>query len=172
MHVCLNCNYKSETPSKFCPECGQPMAIVQWQKPETVAPPPEQPGVYHPTPAYRPPYAPPTYYYPTPVRREPEVSLGKKIAGMALGIAGLVFSLLAMFLLMITGSYAYSRGGIGVMIVMYAFIGLPLSIVGVSLSAAGGADGKKPGFSIAGKITGVIGIVLSAIVILSVLSSV
>ena len=158
MYICMNCNFKTEMPAKFCPHCGQAMAVIQ-QEP------------------VRPVYSPATPVY---VSTGPEVSLGKKIVGMALGIGGLVCSVLA-FLYTIIGLlsddvssysyYGYSYYSYNdevaemfyILGIVFGIIGLVLSIIGATISASSGADGRKLGFSKAGKICGIIGVVLSAI---------
>ena len=161
MYVCFNCDYKTETQSKFCPHCGQPMAIVQREKPVTTHMP-ERPAPVRPT--YTPPtytYVPPTYYYPTPARPEPcEVPIGKKIVGMVLAIVGMVMAFAGFFVTAMEMDYRY--GEPFTYAFAYSILSFPGSIVGLNLSNQNREDGDTSGFSMVGRVMGIIGIALMA----------
>ena len=149
MYICLNCNYRSEDATNFCPNCGQPMGRVVQQSAGLV------------------PVNTPAVVSQEIADTEPKTPLVKKIVGMALsieglatGVAGILYALLVWWAASVGVSddeylevliYAFT----------YAIIGLISCIVGLALSISSGADGKKPVFSRVGKICGIIGIVLA-----------
>ena len=154
MYICPKCYFQTEEPAKFCPHCGTGMNNV-----EPIAPTP------NPGPTYTPYNPAPTYSY-APASK-PEVSIGKKITGMALAVVGLIFALIAFGYAMMAADagwrYAEIYATSGIVCVIF---GLPLSIVGLAISSSASADDRMKGFGIAGKICGIIGIVLCAIAFL------
>lgn len=140
MYTCPYCNYQTETPSAFCPQCGANMSA------------PQQP-IYQ-----QPIYQQPIYQQPF---YQPEVgSRGKKIAGMVLGIVGFVMSILA-FIYTVALADVELEAAI-VFGMMFSMISLPLSLVGMILSI-------KSRMRAPGKVFGLIGTILSGLVLLVVM---
>ena len=189
MYVCPNCNKQSETPANFCPVCGTTMIIAP--TPQTEAP--EQPVYAEPQyaqpqygqPQYgQPQYAQPQYGQPQqPIYNQPQYnqpmyvqpqyvapqpstpSKAKAIVGMALGAAGL-FSAVTGFLYTMIGM-AIDGGEAGLfMAIFFGFFSIPLSLVGLIMSAGTRKAGDTTIFSKLGKIFGLIGVILSGVTLL------
>lgn len=188
MYICPNCNSTSEQPTNFCANCGAAMMVQETPapvaQPEVVVPPvaeeipvvqaepvlPPQPVYEQPAqPQYQqaayqqPAYAQqPQYQYVQPVQVAAP-SLGKVITGMALSIAGISFAGLGllytlMFLAVETEvAFAFS--------LVMSFFSFPLSIVGFILSKNNINQGSTSAMSRVGKILGLIGIILSGVML-------
>ena len=157
MSFCPKCGAQNEDGMKFCTNCGTRLAAPQPQphpQPQTVVQQPVQPAqpvqqpVYYAQPQPQP-QPQPVYYAPqpqpapvAPVKKE--VSKGKSIAGLILGIHSLLFALGALFTCWIPGA------GL-VWGLVFGFLGLIMGIISTAL--------KKRGIAIAGIIISAIAIV-------------
>lgn len=124
MYICPNCGKAFEEPVNFCNGCGANLSGTA----APVAPP-----VYTPvTPVYA-------------VPATPAVSGGsnaKHIVGMILGISGMVTSIIGLLYALILLPeatdyhyfYNYAAEALTGVCMVFAFIALPLSIVGLALS--------------------------------------
>lgn len=191
MYVCPNCNKQSETPANFCPRCGTAMIIapeVQVEapqqavpQPQYVAPQPEQPQYAEPQqpqyvqpqytqpqqPIYnQPQYNQPMYAQPQYVAPQPSTpSKAKAIVGMALGAAGLLFAVNGFLYTMIFMAKDGGEAGLA-MALVFGFFSIPLSLVGLIMSAGTRKAGDTTIFSKLGKIFGLIGVILSGVTLL------
>lgn len=123
---------------------------------------PAQPTYQQPVqPVYQQPvYQEQPVYYQT-VENAPQPSLGKAIAGMIMGIAGLGEAVVAFLYTLI-----FLANGDGEAAFAYAFfmflIGFPICLVGLILSNKAADSGVTAAFPKVGKITGLIGVILCA----------
>jgi len=142
MYTCPHCQFNTETPSAFCPQCGANMSM------------PQQPQQAYQQPIYQQPvYQQPVYpQYP----QQSAGSRGQKIAGMILGISGFVVAILGFIYTIIFIDIEEEAAFIFGM--MFSMISLPLSIVGMILSI-------KSRMATPGKVFGIIGTILSGIVL-------
>lgn len=186
MYICPNCQNTSDTPINFCSKCGTPMIEKAPEAPVYAAQPaPEAPAYAAPeAPAYAAPEAPaytaqpapeaPAYTAPQPTSvytapqpvsipyaPEKKVPLGKVIAGMAIAIGGIFFA--AISLLVTLGTLDTDpEVAFGMSFAYGGFFGFPLSLVGLILSKGAVNAGSKSGMAKAGKILGLIGVILAA----------
>lgn len=147
---CSKCGKQLEDGVSFCSACGNPVGQ------------PAQPKV-EPQPVIQP------VYIQAVKQKIPGRGLG--ISGMILGIIGLVYG----FILLIEsfiyigsgmGDFFDMEEGIAGVILFYSI----LSVLAVSLAAAGRVKGYKNGVSMSGVVMGVIGLfmfIIAALVILS-----
>lgn len=146
MYVCPNCNYHSESPVNFCPNCGAQMVYVENQQ-QTYQQPYQQYQTYQQNPQY---YAP----------QRPN-NLGKKIPSIILGAFGLVFGffniLYTIVFLSLEPEVAF------VFSIIMSFFSFPLSIVGKTLSRKCMDDGDDSKSASVGSGLGTAGIVLTII---------
>ena len=163
MYICPNCNYTTEDASNYCPVCGSKVVEVQ---PQPVQPvqyeQPAQPQQVQYTQAD--PYAQQynMYYQQTAVQ---PVSKGKIIAGMVLSIVGLFFAamgLLYTFVGLVSAEIGLALG----FAIAFGMFSVPLSIVGLVLSAGAQRQGSDSGMSKVGKILGLIGVIASGVMLL------
>lgn len=156
MYICPNCNKQSEVPANFCTSCGTPMVMA----PDVQTP--AQAAYQAPAPV-QPQYYQPTCNYP----QQPKApSKGKAVTGMALGIAGLVFSVLGFFYLMLFSAAGLAEEAGVVLSFACGFFGFPLSLVSMILSNSSRSNGDTTVFSKLGKIFGLIGVILSGLLLL------
>ena len=159
MYTCPKCNYELEAPSNFCPICGASMIPEQAQEPVAIPVQPEQP-TYQQAPV-QPVYQQPVYQQ-APVYQQPTPpSKAKSIVGMILSLFGIEFP--PIILLYFTVFPAYVAGITGV---VCSFIALPLCIIGMALCLSNRSAGDRSAFGTVGKIVGIVGIVLSALVLI------
>ena len=143
MKICTKCNKTADDNMNFCTFCGNPLTTVQ----------PEQeikPNTYY-TPQQNP-------YYPAYNLKKPP--LGLKITAMVLSILGFVYMIFG-FLYTLIGLVEEDMAF--AMAFTFALFFLPLSIVGLSLSAKCINQGDTSTFSRLGKVFGIIGIILAAV---------
>lgn len=191
MYVCPNCHRVSESPAAFCAACGtamveqqpQPQApaytVPQPQAPAYTQPPQPQAPVYTApqpqAPAYTQPPQP-TYTAPQPQQQywqQPVApvtppaeapSKGKVIAGMVMGIAGLALAAIGVLYTLI-----FAAGDVGEAALGFAFIwsmfSLPLSLVGMIMSNGNIAAGDTSAMSSVGKKLGLVGLILSGVML-------
>ncbi|MBR6548735.1 MAG: hypothetical protein IKT68_04235 [Clostridia bacterium] len=142
MYVCPKCNYQTETPSGFCPQCGANMSAPQ--------------PVYQ-QPLYQQPL------YQQPLYEQPAVSGGQKalkIVGLILSIVGFVsgiFGILYCFITaeandlvryMMEDAFIFANVAIAIEAFATALVGMILSI--------------KSRIAGAGKVLGLLGVIFSA----------
>jgi len=176
MAFCPNCGNQIEEGSAFCGACGtsvatnaaQPAAPVQPAAPAWSAPAQSAPAWSAPqAPTYTAPtYAAPTYT--TPGYRAPvqeEISGGtraKGIIGMIASIFGMILAIIGLIgTLTFLGTW-WSEPGFEYALIMMIF-SLPLSIVGRVLSSSSQDAGNDSGVCGAGKAMGLVGIILTAV---------
>ena len=133
MRICPYCKKTTNDDVNFCSSCGAQMVEAY----------PHQPD-----------------YLQRPVQSEKKTpSLGKVITGMALSIAGISFAAINLLYVMIflieSGEMAF------VFSLVMSMFSLPLSIVGLKLSANCIAEGSTSNMSSVGKKLGIIGIILT-----------
>ena len=174
MFSCPNCGYKSEPAIDFCPVCGTRMvneAAPAYAAP--AAPAYGAPAYGAPAaPAYGAPAAPaydpaaPAYdpaAYGMPVAPAPAgPSKGKVIAGGIIGISGFslaIFSIIFTLALVSEEVYAVPFG----IAIGFGIFSIPLSIVGLVLCGGAIKQGATMGLAKAGKILGLIGVILSGV---------
>ena len=155
MYICPNCNKQSEVPANFCTSCGTAMVMA----PDVQAP--VQNAYQAPAPV-QPQYYQPTYNYP---QQPAAPSKGKAITGMVLGIVGLVFSVLGFFYLMLFSATGPAEEVGAIMAFACGFFGFPLSLVSMILSNSSRNNGDTTVFSKLGKIFGLIGVILSGLLL-------
>ena len=175
MYICPKCAHKSNEPKVFCDVCGERMRLDRGTSAYSSAKPEPAP---HTPPAPTPLHVPVTY---VPGRIVVDVpappaspSKGKAIAGGILGIVGFGFGAFAMlfsflnilFMQEMDYDFAVLVALYAVYGLIFAFIGLPLSIVGTVLAGGAVNNGSNLGVAKAGKILGIIGIILSGVSIL------
>lgn len=192
MYICPNCKATSEQPTNFCASCGAAMMVQEAPVAEQPVVPVEQPvpvaasvapateevpvveaePVVTPPPAYQQPaYQQPAYQQqpqyqyvqqPIPVVQNAP-SLGKVITGMALSIAGIAMAALGLLytlmFIAIEGEMAFAFS-----LVMGLF-SFPLSIVGFIMSKGNVNAGSTSAMSRVGKTLGLIGIILSGVML-------
>lgn len=134
MRICPYCKKTTNDDVNFCSSCGAQMVEAY---------PPQQPD-----------------YSQRPVQPENKApSLGKVITGMALSIAGISFA--AINLLYVTLFLIESGETAFVFSLVMSMFSLPLSIVGLKLSASSIAEGSTSNMASVGKRLGIIGIILT-----------
>lgn len=139
MKICQNCGAQCEDSANHCTNCG--VALAAEEPVAQTNPTPEQPPVYQQPPVYpQPPMNQPYYGVPAPMPKNP--NKGKAIAGMVLGICGLVVPYLG---------------------TICAIIGLIISIMALK-GYHEGEPGR--GMAIAGLVCSIIGLVWAVLLIL------
>ncbi len=149
MYICPNCNTKTEEPANFCSKCGAQMVYVEPQS--AVPQPPVQ--QYQPVQNYQPVYQ--------EYQSVQKPHLATKIVGMVLSIVGLVFVAIGLLYTLIF--LEVEAGASFAMALVFDLFFVPLSIIGLCLSNKCINAGDYSGMSRAGKITGVIGVILAAV---------
>ena len=163
MFSCPNCGYKSEPAIDFCPVCGTRM--VNEAAPAYAAP--AAPAYGAPAaPAYgapaAPAYDPAAYGMPVAPAAPEGASKGKVIAGGIIGISGFslaIFSIIFTLALLSEEVYAVPFG----IAIGFGIFSIPLSIVGLVLCGGAIKQGATMGLAKAGKILGLIGVILSGV---------
>ncbi len=150
MRICPNCNNTSQEAINFCPKCGT--AMVEQAPPA----PPVQPVYQEPVQ--------PQYQYQQPVYTAAPPSKAKSIVGMALSIAGIAMSSLASFYSLIF-LIEEELEGVAVSGILFFFFSFPLSLVGLILSKNYINAGGTNTFSRVGKILGIVGVILSSVML-------
>ena len=191
MYICPNCHKVSETPAAFCAACGTAMI-------EQPAPAPQAPAyTAQPTYAYQQPQQPvyqqapqqPTYQQPTyqqppqqywqqptaysaptvPAPAQEGPSKGKVIVGMVLGIAGLAMASIG---LLYTLALSFDAIGGFVFGFVFSMFSTPLSLVGMIMSNGNISAGDTSSMSSIGKKLGLIGLILSVVMLLIAIGSI
>ncbi len=190
MYICPKCGKTFDTPTNFCPLCGANMAeqtpvqpVVEQpvvEQPVVEQPVVEQPVYVQPTTPQAPTYAPPAYTQPVntqPVNPQPQYtqpvypqnayqpvqppSKAKSIVGMVLGISGLAFAaiglLYTLIFMAVDGAAGFAFG------LVFSLISFPLSLVGLIMAKKNISAGDTSAFGKVGKITGLIGVILSGV---------
>ena len=178
MFSCPNCGYKSEPAIDFCPVCGTRM--VNEAAPAYAAPAapaygapaapaygaPAAPAYDPAAPAYgapaAPAYDPAAYGMPVAPAAPEGASKGKVIAGGIIGISGFslaIFSIIFTLALLSEEVYAVPFG----VAIGFGIFSIPLSIVGLVLCGGAIKQGATMGLAKAGKILGLIGVILSGV---------
>lgn len=150
MYICTNCNYSTEQASNYCSVCGAQMVEVHPQ-------PVQQTDLYaQQYQGYNP------YYPQSPAV---QVSKAKIIVGMVMSIVGFVFA--AMGILYTFAGLVSGEVGVALILaISFAVFSVPLSIVGLVLSARCINDGAQSGMSKVGKILGLIGVIASGVMLM------
>ncbi len=159
MYICPNCNYTTEEVSNYCPVCGSKVVEVQPQPVQYEQYSQPQPVQYTQADPYAQQYQ---YYAQPPVAN---VSKGKIIVGMILSIVGLAFGgfgLLYTFIGLATTEIGVALA----MAIAFGIFSVPLSIVGLILSAGAQRQGSTSAMAKAGKILGLIGVIASGVMML------
>lgn len=154
MYICSKCGASAEKTVRFCDQCGSPM--IEICDPVEVT--------EDPTPVWETPTTPESIK-DTPTT-PPPASMGKKLVGTILSGVGLGFGALGLLLTgaMLGSGEAPSVGAIPG--ICFSVFGLPLSLVGLIMSAKSVTQGKNTG-----KILGLIGTILSAALLLAGIAS-
>lgn len=168
MYICPKCSHKSDEPKVFCDMCGERMRLDRG----TSAASSVKPAPYTPPAPSRVPvtYVPGRVVVDVPAPPA-SPSKGKAIAGGILGIVGFSFGVFALlfsfFNILFMQDMDYDFAMLVLLYTVYgllfAFIGLPLSIVGTVLAGGAVNAGSNLGVAKAGKIFGVIGIIFSGV---------
>lgn len=174
MYICSKCGAYAEKTVRFCDQCGSPMIEIcdpvevtedptpVWEIPVNPEPVKETPNTTKPV-WETPPTPEPIKDTPT---TPPPASMGKKLVGTILSGVGLGFGALGLLLTgaMLGSGEAPSVGAIPG--ICFSVFGLPLSLVGLIMSAKCVTQGKNTG-----KILGLIGTILSAALLLAGIAS-
>ena len=174
MYICSKCGASAEKTVRFCDQCGSPMIEIcdpvevtedptpVWEIPVNPEPVKETPNTTKPV-WETPPTPEPIKDTPT---TPPPASMGKKLVGTILSGVGLGFGALGLLLTgaMLGSGEAPSVGAIPG--ICFSVFGLPLSLVGLIMSAKSVTQGKNTG-----KILGLIGTILSAALLLAGIAS-
>ena len=178
MYICPNCKKTSETPLNFCYACGSAMVEQQPVEAQPVAPQPVEvqpvsPQTVEAQPQYQQPqYQQPQYQQPQ-YPQTPAPSKAKMIVGMILSISGTAFALLGLFMVIILLAIETYEGCIAAFIygLVFSIIGLPCALVGLILSKKCVNAGASNGMTSAGKALGIVGIILSALLLVLAIAS-
>lgn len=147
MYKCPNCDFKTSDAVNYCPQCG---SKTVFEEPVNVSAPVEQITYAESVDT--------VIVEPAPVKR---VHLAKKIVGMALSAGAFIFAIIAT---LYTTIFSVVDGTTGFILgIVYAIMGLPPAIVGLTMSKNNANNGDTSVFSRLGKIFGIISIVLLGI---------
>ncbi len=183
MYQCTKCKHTVEYTTNYCPLCGaetvqveyvvvsaptEPTAAPEPQvvcQPQPEPTPVEQPQVIYQQPQ-QPTPAPQSYYYaPTPESaKKPHIA--KKIVGMVLSIEGIILAAIFLLYVIIFIALEPSGGAGAVMAICGAISAVPYSIVGLAMSNSCRNAGDTSRMSRAGKVLGILGIILTAVYLL------
>ena len=173
MKKCPNCGTENGDDLVFCKQCGASLTeeeqpVVDLKKPEVPEKDEYVPPVTSPAAAaYVPPVAAPAPQFSAPAPTVRKVS-AKAIAGMCLGLSGLVCATVAIICAIVGVSAIYKTEAVagGASGLVWALIGLGCGIPGIILGAKGYNAGTAPanhGIAKCGKVTSLITIIICGV---------
>lgn len=183
MYQCTKCKYAVEYTTNYCPLCGSETKKIDKEAYEAELRAAYVPPAYEeeipPAPVFENPipqefeYRAEQVYY-APRSQENKKNIAKRIIGMVLSIEGFavgVFGIFYVLTLLSLGESIMSLSELTFMAAVYGGSSIPSAIVGLILSSSVAKSGDTSASCRLGRIFGIIGIVLGALLIVAACST-